>query len=358
MEQSPKLLTILTLCLAFTLRVPAPGMAGENDLTKLADGVFVSVVSPDGNAVSNSGVVVLGCGVLVFDTHFTPEAGQALLTEIQAVTPKPVRYLVNSHYHSDHTHGNQAFPRVQCIFASGNGRRDMLQKDMPAMSRTVATAQAQIDRMQKDAAAPQNSAQKEAISRQAALRKESLDRLLRLKITPPTMTFDDSLVLQDGSREVRLLFLGAGHTDGDVILVLPAEKIVFLGDLYFDSAFPNSQDASMLAWMKTLEEVLKLDAEKFVPGHGSPGTKKDVRDFLGYLEDLKAIVDPAVARGDSLEQLLRNTAIPAKYSAYRFPGFFPANLQRMYAELKALQLATASEPEGGGRKPAPEKPQP
>jgi len=336
----------------FGLSAPADG-----ELTKLADGVFVSVVNPDGNAVSNAGVVVLNHGVLVFDTHFTPEAGQALLGKIQAVTPKPVRYLVNSHFHPDHTHGNQAFSKAQQVIAGSNGRRDILQKDIPALARTIAAVQAQIDRMRKDAAAQQSLSGRETLLRQANARRESLEPLLRLRIVVPTVTFDDTLSIQDGPREVRLLAPGIGHTDGDVILYLPGEKVVFTGDLFFNAAFPSTQDASLLEWMKTLREVIKLNAEKFVPGHGSPGTRKDVQDFLGYLEDLKAIVEPAVARGDSLEQLIRDTAIPAKYSAFRFPNFFPSNLQKMYAELKALQLATASEPEEGG-KPVPEKPRP
>ncbi len=358
--RSPRLRMILTFSLAGICCAAAFGLAlpAEGDLTKLAEGVFVSVVNPDGNAVGNAGVVVLSRAVLVYDTHFTPEAGQALLTKIQAVTPKPVRYLVNSHFHSDHMHGNQSFPRAQYIFASNNGRRDILQKDIPSMSRAVAAVQAQIDRMRKDAAALQNAAVREALLRQAAVRKESLDRLLRLRIIPPTVTFDDTLVIQDGPREVRLIYLGVGHTDGDIVLFLPAEKVVFLGDLFFNSAFPNTQDANLLAWMKTLEEVLKLEAEKFVPGHGSPGTRKEIKEFLEYLEELKTIVASAVARGDSLEQLLRETPIPSRYSSYRFPNFFPSNLQKMYAELKALQLASASEPEGGSRKPVPEKPQP
>jgi glyoxylase-like metal-dependent hydrolase (beta-lactamase superfamily II) len=351
--------TILPLNLAcvFCLAVSCFSTASDTELTKLAEGVYVSVVSPDSNAVSNSGVVVLGRSVLVFDTHFTPEAGQALHSKIQTVSSKPVRFLVNSHFHSDHTHGNQAFPRVHTIIASTNGRRDIQQKDMPSMSRTVATAQSQLERLRKDAAAEKDAGQREALLRQAAARKSFLDQLSRLKILPPTMTFDESLVIQDGTREVRLLFLGIAHTEGDIVLLLPAEKIAFVGDLFFNSAFPSCQDANLLSWMKTLEEVLKLDAESFVPGHGQVGNKQDVRAFLNYLEDLRSMVEPAVTRGDSLEQLLRETSIPEKYSSYRFPNFFPANLQKMYAELRALMLASASAPEGD-RKPAPEKPQP
>ncbi len=332
-------------------------VAAEEELTKLADGVFVNIVSPDSNAVSNSGVIVLSHGVLVFDTHFTPEAGQALVTKIQSVTPKPVRYLVNSHFHSDHTHGNQAFPKAQYIISSYDARRDILQKDVPALGRAINAVQAQIDRMRKDAASQQNPSTRDALLREAAARGGALERLLRLRIIPPSLTFEDTLTLRDGPREVRLLFLGVGHTDGDIVLFLPAEKVAFVGDLFFDAAFPSTQDANLLAWIKTLHEVLKLDAEKFVPGHGNPGTKKEIREFLQYLEDLKALVEPAVARGDSLEQLIRDTPIPSKYSGFMFPNFFSSNLQKMYTELKALRLAEEAVPEGP-RKPEGAKPQP
>ena len=225
------------------------------------------------------------------------------------------------------------------------------------MTRAADAAESQLERLRKEAAAEKDPANRDALLRQAASRKGFIDQLQRLKILSPTMTFEDSLIIQDGSREVRLLYLGTGHTEGDAVLFLPAEKIAFVGDLYFNSAFPNCQDANVLSWMKTLQAVLQLDAEKFVPGHGPVGTRQDVQNFLSYLEDLKALVEPSVTRGDSLEQLLREKGIPEKYASYKFPNFFPANLQKMYAELKALMLASASAPETE-RKPVPEKPQP
>ncbi|HYK87416.1 MAG TPA: MBL fold metallo-hydrolase, partial [Acidobacteriota bacterium] len=109
--QSAILLTLLILLGRGTLlsqTAPFPS-AQEGDLTKLAEGVYAQIVSPDGNAVGNSGVIVLEHSVLVFDTHFTPEGAQVLLSKIRAITPKAIRYVVNSHFHPDHTHGNQVF---------------------------------------------------------------------------------------------------------------------------------------------------------------------------------------------------------------------------------------------------------
>ncbi len=307
--------------------------------------------------MGNAGVVVMEHSVLVFDTHFTPEGGQALLSRIRAVTSKPVRYIVNSHFHPDHTHGNQVFPGSVQIFGSTNTRRDMLQKDLPALNRTLATARAQLDKMRKDINSPEaDAAAKEQMRVQIGARQELLDRMSRLKILPPLITLDDRLTLVEGKREVELRFIGIGHTDGDIILYLPAEKIVFLGDLFFNQALPNTQDANLLEWMKTLGEILKLDAEKYVPGHGPVGTRKDVSEFLSYFTELKTLVEPAVTRGDSMDQILKDIQIPGKFSSWSFQNFYTANVQQTYVELRALQLA-ATTPEGP-KKSEPEKSQP
>jgi glyoxylase-like metal-dependent hydrolase (beta-lactamase superfamily II) len=330
----------------------------DTDLVKLADGVYVRISSPDSNAVSNAGVIILEHSTLVFDTHFTPEAGQALLAKIQAITPRPVRYIVNSHFHSDHTHGNQAFSRTQQIIASSNTRRDILQRDVPTMLRMIGIAQSQMEKINKDFLKAQDPAQKETLRRQIAARQEFIDRMSREKVIPPVFTFDDTLTIQDGAREVRLLYLGNGHTEGDVILFLPAERIVFAGDLFFNACLPSTQDAILLDWIRTLKEALKLEADRFVPGHGPVGERKDVEGFITYLEDLKAMVEPSVVRGDTLEQLVQSTQLPSKYSSYAFANFFPANLQKMYAELRAVHLVAGEESPGGAKKVEPDKAKP
>ena len=173
-------------------------------------------------------------------------------------------------------------------------------------------------------------------------------RMSALKILAPGMTIDDSLRFVDGSRQVDLVCLGPGHTDGDLILYLPQDKIAFLGDLFFENAIPNVDDARVLDWMKTLKDALNLDAKTFVPGHGQVGDRADVGKFLTYFEDLKALVEPAVVRGDTLEQVIQDTHLPPKYGSYSFQTFFPANVQKMYLEIKAAQPAPA--PQAGVKK--------
>jgi cyclase len=321
--------------------IPPAAAPASAEMQKLGDGVYVRTVNPDSDEVANCGVVVLESGVLLFDTHFTPEAGQALEELIKSVTAQPVRYLVNSHFHPDHTHGNQAFATARLIIGSTLTRRDMLQKDMPALNRMQIIAQGQVEKLGRELSQENDPRKQEPLRLQLKTHQAFMRRLSSLKILAPSMTLDDSLSIVDGGREVTLLYLGAGHTEGDIVLYLPEERIAFLGDLFFNDALPSVEDASLLEWMKTLREVLKLDVRTYVPGHGRVGTRQDVEEFLGFLEDLKALVEPAVKRGDSLEQVVHDLRLPPRYASFGFQNFFPANLQKMYAELKAAQAVAA-----------------
>jgi cyclase len=347
-------------CISLVL-LAAPGTAQTgtkskepSQLTKLADGVFAHVVNPDGNAVANAGIVVLDHSVLVFDTHYTPEAGQELSSLIRAVTAKPVRYVVNSHFHPDHTHGNQAFPGA-LVISGAVTRREILQKDVPALNRSLSMAEAQLQKLRKEVDQPGVHESAQTARMQINSRQEFLNRMAKLKITPPTLAFDRELIIRDGARTISLLYLGSGHTEGDIVLFLPSEKIAFVGDLLFNAALPNTQDAAILEWKKTLEQVLKLDADKFVPGHGPVGSRRDVEAFLGYFKDLENLVLPPLSRGEAVDQILKDLQIPGQYSSYRFQNFFPANVQKIYTELKGQQVAASS---GASGKPEPERPTP
>jgi len=309
-------------------------------------------VNPDGNAVGNSGVILLEHSVLIFDTHFTPEAGNALLAAVRALTDKPVRYVVNSHGHASHTHGNQVFAGAH-ILSSTNARRAMLEVDKPSLDRTLRSEKSQLETLRRDAAREPDLSRRQALRAQVRAREEYLQAMTRLVITPATAVTDGNWTLVDGKPEIRVLSPGTGHTDGDIVLHLPEQKIVFAGCLFFNQAVPNVQDAHMLEWIRTLDALLKLDADVFVPGHGPAGTKQDVGAFLRYLEDLKSVVQEAVDRGDTVEQAVQAVGLPGRYASYRFQNLFPSNVQKMYSELKALQLA--ADP-GAAAKPEAKKP--
>jgi glyoxylase-like metal-dependent hydrolase (beta-lactamase superfamily II) len=275
--------------------------------------------------------------VLVFDTHFTPEAAWELLGDIRSVTHKPVRYVVNSHFHPEYTHGNQVFEGAHIIGSLGT-RKNILQQDLPALNRSIRVTTSQLEKLRNDQTSEKDLERKESMQEQIDTLDDYLAALLYLKISAPSVVLEDYASLRDGSMEVRIQSLESDNANSITILFIPEEKIVFCGDLFFNIAIPNVQDAEILPWMETLMNLLDLDADQFVPGHGPPGRRRDVLRFLAYLQDLRMLVEPFVIRGDTVEKAMQEIQLPEKYSRYRFKHFFPSNIEKMYAELKTERL--------------------
>lgn len=329
------------------------GAQHQGEFRKLAEGVYAHVVEPEGIFVANAGVVLLSDAVLVFDTHFTREGGEELLRRIRGITRLPVRFVALSHFHPDHTHGIEAFAGAALVLASAYARRDILEKDLPAVRRALDLGRAQLEQWSRELERARDEALKSSLRMQIAARRELVERLAGLQVRPPIVALDGRLTIRDPERTLEFLLPGAAHTEGDLILYLPREKIVFAGDLFFNGALPNAEDAHMLEWTETLNTLLSLDAEVFVPGHGRPCGRGQVEEFRQYLLDLRALVAPALERGEPLPQVVREAQLPEKYGSYGFQNFFPANVQKMYAELLALQLAAPAQPTPAAKKKKP-----
>src|SRR5438105_3924928 len=210
---------------------PYPVMQGKTyKFEKIADGVYYAT----GGFGSNNVVVVNDKDVLIVDTGTTPAAARAFVADIRMLTNKPVRYVVNTHWHYDHTDGNSIFgPEVQ-IMAHDYVRTaittfDVLNREPYRTSQGTATAQ--IEDLKKQIAAEKDTARKATLAKQLSDAENIVVQLKEIKPTPPNVTYSSKMVLNRGQREIDLLFLGRGHTGGDTVVYLPKEKIVATGDL-------------------------------------------------------------------------------------------------------------------------------
>jgi len=208
------------------------------ELLKIEEGVYADIVSPDGNAVGNSGIVVLDRGVLVFDTHFTPEAGQALAAKIGALTSKPIQYIVYSHFHPDHTHGTQSLQGSPQIIGSTISRSEMLQKDVAALNRSIAAAQTQLEKMRKVLDEEQDPIAKRRLRTQINARQEFFDKMSRQKILAPIINVDDSLLLVDGRRQIQIRYLGKGTRTVILSSICLRRRPFFWGTCFLMRRFP------------------------------------------------------------------------------------------------------------------------
>ncbi len=271
---------------------------------KVGDGVYHAVGTGALTVVGNSSVIVNDDDVVVVDDHVSPAAAWVLVDEIKGITNKPVRTVINTHFHYDHAHGNQIFDRDVTIIGHEFTREMLLASksiEMPLYKNYVTGLPRQIDDLKKRIAAEADSARKATLQTQLQAAENNAASQAELKPTPPNVTLRTSMTLYRGSREIQIRFLGRAHTAGDVVVYLPKEKIVMTGDM-LTSGLSNMSDAFVNEWSATLDELKKLDFVTVLPGHGDAFTDKAKIDyFQGYLRDVWTEVSRLKQQGLSAE---------------------------------------------------------
>jgi len=311
----------------------APKAEDDFQLVKVADGVYAAIAKPGGLASGNAGFVIGEDGVLIFDTFFTPDALEELIGEIQSLTKLPIKYAVNSHYHLDHTGGNQVLvARGIPIIAHENVMIWQTTKNKRFLPSMTDLEKRKADAVKQLADTPEDQKDKRPQLERTIRR---LDAMMKITLTNPTKTFESgTMELKLGRRKV-ILATFPGHTGGDVIAFVPDANVVFTGDLGWSKTLPNLVDATVNDWIPTLDAMLKdHPAAKFVPGHGSVAEATDLRDFRNYLDDLRARVKQGIANGLTVDQAKQQLNLPEKYKTFAFQNFATPNVEDMYKELK------------------------
>jgi glyoxylase-like metal-dependent hydrolase (beta-lactamase superfamily II) len=264
------LLALILLAVAGSAAAEAPALPFV--LKQVGPGVYAAIDGPEHKAGSNAGFVVGDDSVLVIDSFLYPDATRALVAEIHRLTPKPIRYVVNTHYHADHTGGDQVFRDA--------GATIIAHRNVRAWVRT------ENIHLFGDRITPELKARIEALPL-------------------PDVTTTTGLTIWLGSRKVVVKTV-LGHTGGDLTVFVPDAKVLFTGDLLWRKIPPNLIDGSVKEWAATDADFAAMpDAAHmvFVPGHGDVADLKDVRDFRRYLLDLRRLVTEgrkAELKGDAL----------------------------------------------------------
>lgn len=236
---------------------------------EVSPGIYVFSTAPYGDVGldGNSIAITSRDGVLVFDSNGTPAAAAAVLGQIRELTDRPVRYVVNSHWHWDHWYGTEAyvdaFPDVQ-IVAHEKTRALMigpaLEFNRPGLERELPAYVAAIERRAEE---------NPALQMQAAEDRFFLEQKRAVRHAFPTITFTDRLTIALGERHIEVLNYGRGVTPGDAFVYLPAERVLLTGDLIVNpitfalACYPSE-------WVRVLERLDRLDANVIVTGHGPP----------------------------------------------------------------------------------------
>lgn len=244
------------------------------EFRRLAEGVY-ALLQPPLVWYSSAGVIVGDRDVVLVDTLTNAAMTRTLQAGIRRVTDRPVRFLINTHAHADHVYTNHLFPEATVI-CTHRGRE-----------RTRANREAQ---------------------------ERHTSAFLRLfpdvdfeggRYTLQDLAFSGTLTLWQGEREIRLLELGEGHSESDLVVHLPAERIVFCGDLFLNGLPPLPSEGHVTQTIANLQVLEGLGADIYVAGHGEPGTQADVRAQRERLQRLFDHARECHHQGLTYDQALR-----------------------------------------------------
>lgn len=283
---------------------------------KIADGIYAVIrTEPASLWFTPNNVFIIGTrDVIVVDSSITSEHTREVLAELRKLTDKPVKYVVNTHWHEDHIIGNRvyrdAFPGVQFI-----GHRSTI-TDLPAIGEANRKASLQNGRgfigllegkLEKgENLAGQKLTDEERLGYTSDINLVTLylAESKNFDIVLPTVLIDDRLDISHGKRRIEVRYLGKAHTGADLVVHLPNEKIVITGDLIVHPVPLVGSTSYPLDYAATLEKLLALDAGIMIPGHGP--VMRDpayLKSMIGLLGSIKRQSKAAAARGESLEQM-------------------------------------------------------
>jgi len=259
--------------------------------------------------------------VLVVDSNLTPASARGVLAEIRKLTNKPVRYVVNSHQHSDHIYGNQvyqdAFPQVD--FIAQSNMREAFLKEIPqglkdfidSSRKTITEGTESLATGKKKMGEALTEKEKKSLASEIELLKKYLPEFEKIRPVAPTLTVEKELTLHRGNRLIKFLYFGRGNTRGDLITYLPKEKILITGDLLVHP-IPFAFESYLGDWVQTLKKMRELDADVIIPGHGPVMRNKDYLDLVtNLLETIVTQTHDSVKRGLSLEEIKKTINLEA-----------------------------------------------
>lgn len=335
-------------CLTVTVVPAADEVPGGFEVTWLADGVHAVIRrEPVGMMFDANNVFIVNeADVVVVDANATASSTRATIAALRAITTKPVRYVVNTHWHLDHFEGNaawrEAYPGVEFIGHAAT-REELAGIGARNRAGMLEFGPGMVQALKKRLAEGRDSAgnsldaeTRAALASDAAQAERYLEETKSAQFIPPTLEVRERLTLRRTARTIEILHLGAGHTRSDLVVWLPAERIAVTGDLVAWPVPLIGNTAAPLEYAGTLERLLELKAAVFVPGHG-PVLRDDahVRLVARLAASVRDQVRAAVARGESLEATRK--AVDLEEFRVAFAG--DSKLRRSLFEMYVVQPA-------------------
>lgn len=283
------------------------------DLQQATDGVFFAHARVQAMINCNAAIFVRSKDVVVVDAHSKPSAAAALLAQInREVTTKPVRYVINTHFHWDHTQGNQAYAQSgqKVDFIATSATKNLMSELAEArLKESIGEVPAEIEKLRKRGANTNSQAEKAWCADQIRQLEGYLAEMKSYTLELPTIVFDKEHVLTDSAFDLHLQFQGQAHTAGDLFVFCPQQRALATGDASH-CWLPNIADGYPRRWPGTIDEVTKADFKYMLCGHGPMQSNRTVMTSQrNYIEELTERVEAAKQGGQSLEETQKRITV-------------------------------------------------
>ena len=283
------------------------------DLEKAADGVYFAKARPQAMINCNGAVFVRSKDVVVVDAHSKPSAAASLIAQIRReVTDKPVRYVVNTHFHWDHMQGDHAYRQTGQkvdLIASSTTKQLMSEFSVARMKESLEQIPPEIEKMRKRAESSTSPAEKEFCAEQIRQLEGYQAEMKDFTLELPSITFDDSYVLRDPAFDLHLEFHGHAHTAGDVFVYCPQRRALATGDASHGWV-PNLGDGYPHAWPATIDKVMQADFNHVLGGHGPMQSDRVVMtNQRNYIEELTGKVEEGKRDGLTVEEMQKRFTV-------------------------------------------------
>jgi cyclase len=304
----------------FYLLLATTSLAADGifQIVKVSDGVYAAIARPTFRLNCNAAFIVQDDGVVVVDSESIPSAAREVITAIKRVTDKPVKVLVITHFHGDHFQGAQAYlsewPGVQ-VLSSDATRESIAKRGIPRMRREALGLPARIETLKDDLQRASGEKEKAEIQKNLDQAEAYSSELKDVRGILPSVTVDRGITLRSKSHTVQIMWLGLGHTDGDLFVYVPDAKVLVTGDALHNGT-PTFTDASPYEWIRTLDAAESLDFDTVIGGHGAVLHGKAMFEvWKQFLTDVMAGVANVAASGGTLAEA-RQTLAPALIAKY------------------------------------------
>jgi glyoxylase-like metal-dependent hydrolase (beta-lactamase superfamily II) len=267
------------------------------ELVELAPGVHAAVSDITGGAVGNAAIIDTGDKTVLIDAFITAQAARELRSEVTRLTGRSACLLVNTHWHSDHTWGNQEFAEIPIVSTART-----VELMIAAAPADLTAYEAELDgslATLRDQLGSEDPAERRMAERRILGIEQLKIAAPGFRLTLPDILFEERLTIE-GPRRVELLTYGGGHTDSDVFAWLPEDRIVIAGDLCWNRIHPRTHDGHPGPWADILDRMAALRPQHVHPGHGRPGGPEMpetlapyFRTIAGYVEDARGGAEAA-----------------------------------------------------------------